>query len=360
MASNKNQHFVPQCYLRPFAIDGADSAINLYNIDRKNFVKNAPLKHQCSGNYFYGKDLRLESAIQTVEGEYAAVLRELLRQGSSLTERHRVVLRLFWLLQHLRTEAASRRAIEMTDLAQADIGLPDFRLQIRDAVQMAMRSFAESMHIVSDMKICLVRNRTPVPFVTSDDPAILTNRWYIETGKLSRFSFGLQSAGDILLLPLTPKILCMGYDGNVYSVSRENGWAEARRDSDIEAFNQHQFLNCRANIFVQNAAHSEMVHESFGKVASRRPQKRHRINFAVEDRTEGDYTRYRVVDASTAREHGKALIHIQAINPIPEAWPTQIAWRRKGFVYNNGTGVGYVREPRTSGPPYRKESTHIR
>lgn len=361
MASNKNQHFVPRCYLRPFTVDGADSAINLYNIDRQVFIRNAPVKHQCSGNYFYGKNPRLETAIQTVEGEYATALRQLLERDAPLANHHRTVLRLFWLLQHLRTEAASRRAVEMTDLAQPGIGLTTFRLEIRDAVQMAMMTFAESMRVVSDMKVCLVKNRTNIPFLTSDDPAILTNRWYIETGKLIRFAFGLHSAGDILLLPLSPQILCLGYDGNVYSVSHENGWVEARRDSDVEAFNQHQFLNCRANIFVRNATHAKLVHESFTRVASRRPQKRHRIHFAVADREEGDYTRYRVVDANTAKEHGHALIHVQAIHPIPESWPTQIAWRRKGFVYTNGTGVGYVREPnRPGGPPFRKEATGLR
>src|SRR4051812_994327 len=138
MASNKNQHFVPRCYLRPFTIDEADSAINLYNVDRRKFIERAPVKHQCSGAYFYGKDPLLEKAIQAIESKYGAALREILGPGYRLTDEHRYLLKLFWLLQHLRTEAASRRSVEMTELTQNVVGHndPSFRIEIREAVQM--------------------------------------------------------------------------------------------------------------------------------------------------------------------------------------------------------------------------------
>lgn len=193
MASNKNQHFVPKCYLRPFTHDGADTAINLYNIDRQKFIELASLKHQCSGDYFYGNDPLLENAIQSTEGAYGTALREILKPDYRLTDKHRFLLKLFWLLQQLRTEAASKRSVEMTDAARDVIGLKetDFRLETREAVQMAMRAFSESMDVVADLKVCLLKNRTDIPFFTSDDPAVLTNRWYLESTKTRGRSFGL-------------------------------------------------------------------------------------------------------------------------------------------------------------------------
>src|SRR5882724_3974132 len=316
MASNKNQHFVPRCYLRPFTVDGADSAINLYNIDRQKFIEQAPVKHQCSGDYFYGKNPLLEKAIQSTEGAYGNALREIRKAGYSLTNEHRNLLKLFWLLQHLRTDAASRRSVEMIDLTKSGIGLSDssFRLEIREAVQVAMKFFAESIHVVADLKVCLIRNRTATPFFTSDDPAVLTNRWYLESHKTKGRSFGLPSAGDILLLPLSPKTLCLGYDGDVYSVPHENGWVEVRGESDVEAFNEHQFLNCRANVFVQDVAHARLVHESFLRVAPRRPEKRHVIHYAILDRREGDFARYRVVNRADTEDHKEALVHTQVVH----------------------------------------------
>lgn len=360
MASNKNQHFVPRCYLRPFTIDGASSVINLYNIDRQKFIERASVKHQCSGNYFYGKDPLLERAIQDIEGSYSNILHELLKPGYVLTDEHRHVLRVFWLLQHLRTEAASRRSVEMTEAVQGVSGQTDFSFccEIREAVQVAMEIFAESMDSVADMKVCLVRNRTGTPFITSDDPAVLTNRWYLESARTKGRSFGLHSAGSIFLLPVSPKILCIGFDGDVYSVPDRNGWAEVRRDADVEAFNQHQFLNCRANLFVQDSANFQHVHESFLRAVSCRPERRHKLHYAVLDSREGGFASYRVVNRAEAGDHEEAMIHVQTMHARPMYWPRQISWRLNGFVFTNGTAAGYVRRTWTSGlheQPFYKE-----
>lgn len=360
MASNKNQHFVPRCYLRSFAIDGSNSAINLYNIDRQRFIEKAALKHQCSGNYFYGKDPLLERAIKGIEDGYGNCLREILKPGYVLTERHRYVLKLFWLLQHLRTEAASMRAVERMEAVEDASGQKDsrFRYEIRDAVQMAMKTFATSMSSVADLKVCLVRNRTSTPFITSDDPAVLTNRWYLESVRTKGCSFGLHSAGDILLLPLSAEVLCLGYDRDIYSIPDRNGWIDIRRDADVDAFNQHQFLNCCANIFVQDSSNFQHVHESFLRAVPRRPERRHRLHYAVMDSRESGFVRYRVVDRAEAGDHEEAMIHVQVMHARPVHWPRQISWRLNGFVYTNGTGAGYVRKAWTDGlhkQPFRKE-----
>jgi len=92
MATNKNQHFVPRCYLRPFTLDSANVAINLFNIDRMKFVERAPVKHQCSRDYFYGEDPALEKALQAEEGLYAAAARDILTPDYTLTDTHRAVL----------------------------------------------------------------------------------------------------------------------------------------------------------------------------------------------------------------------------------------------------------------------------
>jgi len=89
--------------------------LNLYNIDRDRFIANASVRNQCSHNYFYGDDCKLERAIKSVEDAYAHVVREILAPGYSLNDAGRLVLARFWLLQHLRTEEASRRTTEMTD-----------------------------------------------------------------------------------------------------------------------------------------------------------------------------------------------------------------------------------------------------
>lgn len=70
MATNKNQHFVPRCYLKVFTGKGENLAINLLNLDRQRCIVAAPVKNQCSGDYLYGQDEALENAIRAAEGGY--------------------------------------------------------------------------------------------------------------------------------------------------------------------------------------------------------------------------------------------------------------------------------------------------
>jgi len=217
LASNKNQHFVPRCHLRSFSLDEAGLAINLYNIDRSRFIERAAVRRQRSGDYFYGKDPLLEKAIRTTEDAYGSALLKIFGAGYVLSESHGNLLKTFWLLQHLRTEAASRRSVEMSDEIRADMDASGalYRLEIREAVQIAMKTFAQSMGVVSDLKGCMVRNCSDTPFVTSDDPAVLTNRWYPCSPKTKGSSFGLQASGDVLLLPLSPTVLFIAYDNGL-------------------------------------------------------------------------------------------------------------------------------------------------
>lgn len=363
MATNKNQHFVPRCYLRPFTIDGSNAAINLYNIDRRKFIPLAPVRHQCSSDNFYGQDKKLEKAIKSVEDGYANALREIMMPGYILTDAHKTTLRMFWLFQHLRTEAAAMRAVQGAASMNEAVGITDprFRLAIKDAVIIAMHIFVEAMHIIDDLKICLIKNKTQIPFFTSDDPAVLTNRWWLTDKRTQWGSFGLRSAGVIILLPLSPRLLCLGYDTDVYRVPHDRGMVDVRRECDITSFNQHQILNCRANLFVKDTEHSGVVHEAFAEAAKNRPMNRHIINYAVHDRTEGVYTKYRVVDSRGSEEHTEALLHSQVIHPVPLSWPSQITRSIKGVVYTNGTGLGYVRYATTmptTRKPFHKEPAY--
>lgn len=342
MVTNKNQHFVPRCHLRSFTKDEGGTAINVLNIDREKFFPDAPVKSQCSGDYFYGKDDQLESAIRTVEGAYASTLKALRTPGQKLLDSHRTVLRIFWVLQYLRTEAASRRSVEMATEFDKVAGVEalSFRFDIRQAVQFAMRTYAVAMSAVDDLKVCLIRNRTGIPFVTSDDPAVLTNRWYFEDRRIRGRSFGLHASGALALLPLTPRILCIAYDGDVYSIQHQDGWIDLRREADVRSLNQHQFLNCFANVFVHDLKHADEMLSELRIATPHRLNARHAVHIAIRDRVEGNHTRYRVVSPEEARLSDEpAILHSEDLRCKPTAWPSILRWRSPGSVYTNGTGL---------------------
>lgn len=360
MATNKNQHFVPRCYLKAFTQEGANTAINLLNLDRQRAIPAAPVKNQCSGDYFYGQDDRLETAIRAVESSYAAVVARIVVPRYRLTDDDREILRTFMLFQHLRTEAASRRSVEMFVGMENSVGspLPGFKPSIKDAVQIAMRAFAEQMQIFDDLKICLVRNRTGKPFVTSDDPAVIANRWHKEGARAQHSSPGLMSCGTTIFLPLSPRILCLAYDGDVYSVPHEHGWTDVRNDFDVAAFNEQQFLNAMANVYFREWDDRDWLLNCYIAVQMRRLNCRHRVNYAVLDGSYGNHKRYRVVDRFDAEVHEEAIIHTELLAPSPSRWPSQLRWRARGSVFTNGTGAGYIRAAQTefkSTPKYWRE-----
>lgn len=364
MATNKNQHFVPRCYLKAFTNNGENRAVHLLNLDRQRAIPAAPVKNQCSGDYFYGQDDLLETAIRTVEGGYASALERIHGPQYVLTEGDKAILKTFMLFQHLRTEAASRRSVEMFAGMEQSIGapLPDLKPSIKEAVQTAMRVFADEMRVLDDLKVCLVRNRTKWPFVTSDDPAIVANRWHKGDPRVRHKAPGLMACGTTVFLPLSPRVLCVAYDGDVYSVQHKKGWTETRNDADIEAFNEQQFLNAFANIYFRDWNDNEWVLASYRAIQGRRLNCRHRAHYAVLDGSDGTHKRYRVVERFDAEVHQEALVHVEALSPIPSRWPTQLRWRAKGSVFTNGTGSGYIRAAQTQfrggGGYWREPSGH--
>ncbi|WP_439850721.1 DUF4238 domain-containing protein [Pseudomonas syringae] len=345
MASNKNQHYVPRCYLKPFTINGENTAINVFNLDRHRFIPCAPVKNQCSGDYFYGRDDLLEGAIQSVEQGYAAVLRKVLSPAYKLQQGDCDVLRIFWLFQYLRTEGACLRAVEMSEemFDEVPVG-PNYAFGIKDAVQTAMGVFAEEIDVVSDLKVCLIKNATKTPFVTSDDPAVLTNRWQLEDKRTRNKSLGLKGAGAILLLPLSPNVYCIAYDPDVYSISSDAGWLTVRKPSDVKIFNEFQLNNCRANLYLGDACYAPDLHDFVATHEHRRPIVRHMINYAAyEGEGTDNHKKYRVVHKSDVSGFQEVIMHAQTISTPPTAWPTFLLRRNKSSAYYNGSGIGYLR-----------------
>ena len=347
MASNKNQHFVPRCYLRAFTDHGHGVRINLFNTDRERVIPLVSARHQCSGDYFYGSDAELEAAIQLLERSYAEVLRHITQDSFVLTDEDSDLLRRFWLFQYLRTEAASQRSVEVLNAATDAMGISgaEYRSEIKRAVLYAMRTFAEHMDIMDDMSTCLVRNDSSTPFITSDDPAILSNRLYLECLPRLGKSFGLRQSGNIMILPLTPSILFLGFDRNIYTVRDKKGWCSLKAADDVRAYNQHQMLNCRANLFFRGNHYASEIGIEFAKIADRRPPARHHIHTMIFDRSEGDHDFYRVVELEEAREQGEMMVHMEAVYPAPTRWPIHLGVKPKGIVFTNGTGAGYLRSP---------------
>jgi hypothetical protein len=180
--NNKNQHYVPRCHLKPFTVDGQGRCINLFNLPRSAPIADAPVKNQCSGDYFYGADEKLESAINSVENGYAGLLPDMLNVNARVDARLRIVLQRFIYLQHLRTELSSRNAAKML-LAMYDIpGQTEPTPNLKDAARQAVHS---SMLAYSDTHSIMISS--PVNCICSAFSITRLCLPVINTDKIQRF-----------------------------------------------------------------------------------------------------------------------------------------------------------------------------
>jgi hypothetical protein len=342
MAGYKNQHFVPKCYLKRFSAGYEGRAINVYNLNRQMAIQNASVKDQCSGNYFYGKDLRLEKLLSEEEALYDRIVMQVIGGNARFKQGYGEHLKRFAYLQFCRTESASWRfTLAMQDMLSVggklndNVDWKEFKQQcVLDLVS----AFVDTIDPTSDLSICIVRNQTHAPFIASDDPSVLTNRLYAQNRVAKGMTSGIASAGAILLLPISPQCLVVIYGGDVYYLPNNLGFTTLRNSDD-----QLQIWNCSTNIYFSEWGDRDYLTKQIALCIASKPANRHRVNTAVLDRVEEAGKKYRAVSKAELNGHSEILLHVEYLSPFPARWPSIIQWsvRRKAFY--NGSGAGLLR-----------------
>jgi hypothetical protein len=342
----KNQHYVPKCHFKPFSVDAEGHAINLFNIANALTIPNAPVKGQCAKDYLHGSDLRLEGALGQLETHYAKIVHPLASQTSIATV-DMPFLCSFAYLQFHRTATALQRkrdaGLDVQDAVYSGTSEtpPQIDLSDRALIQESLETFSGLRHFVDDLKCCLVRNKTQRDFVTSDDPAILTNRYYMQ--RLNRCDFGIASSGVMLVLPLTPRYLLLCYDRGVYTIpEKDSNGIDVTSPADISALNELQYLKAAENIYFSNWSERNIIAREFETFRNKRPTSWHVVRMAVA--TDGDPAIYHEVSREEARSTQRSLLHQQAIFPRPSAWFSKMKHRTSVRAYSNGSAMGYVRK----------------
>ena len=343
MAANKNQHFVPKCHFRPFSKDGEGQAINIFNIKRQISIYDASISDQCSKDYFYGKDLRLENILKDIEGRYSTVVRAIESGDHHLSNKAITTLRNFSILQYLRTAKAVKRVSDANaDLINAAFDRPADKerrpddLTKEELLHLSLFSAAEDL--INDLKFCLCVNRTKFEFITSDDPAIHTNKYHIQ--RLGTTVFGFKSAGALLMIPVTPNVYSIFYDGGCYTIpDKKELSVEVVRPVDVMAFNELQVINSWQNLFFRDRNQSGSVAEAFERHAPQRISTWTTTNQLVEIEP-GVYRQGSPEEIESARA---LVVHQQPKFPVPTSWPSFIKFRNPPRVDNTGTAAGIIR-----------------
>lgn len=346
MADRKNQHFVPRALLRPWTRDEANKSISLFNHRSGRGIPAAPVKNQCSRDYFYGRDLRLETWLGRGEGMFAEAVRYLPTTDTSQSAASLEILRDFAYLQSIRTERslAEEAALlrEMYDQIYHGV-LPDEREEIpghEQIVREAIERWQQTSQFLHDLKGVVVQNRSAVPFVISDDPAIHTNRLY--TQRFNRGDFGIQQSGMILTMPVSPTLAVLFYDGDVYTIpNKRNLNLVLASNADAAVLNELQFMSASENVYFSSWDELDSVRQGFSLVADRRLAVHYRLNLLIQK--EGTTDHFVPASPDVLAPPGRSIVHLETLSFRPRAWPSFLKFRAGASGYSNGSAAGHVR-----------------
>ncbi|WP_346297013.1 DUF4238 domain-containing protein [Rhodopseudomonas sp. P1] len=340
MADHKNQHFVPRVLLRPFTKDAEDKSINLYNIRSDRLIPDAPVKGQCARHYWYGEDGQLELLLGKLEGMFGLARQRVVGGGNSDKDREETSL--FMCMQLWRTANAAARLRHWIEQTNANSWGPEEPVpDDKKLVISAMRLAIKSRELLKDLKIRFVENHTSRDFIIADDPAVLLNRFATE--KLGGSAFGVASSGLIFVMPMSPRLSVICYDGLVYSLDATNGRAILKSEVAIDAYNEIQCIAAEENIYFQRWKDGDYVRQRFAAVKHKRRPAATAYTFVPDGETE-NAEHYRLGTVEEGRAAKRSLVATRFNYPEPDRWIPGLRYRPKPTTFFNGTGMGHVRK----------------
>ena len=351
MSKRRNQHYVPQVYLREFCGDKDRKCINIWLPNKKKFVYGAPIKHQCSKAYFYGRDGVLEDMFGEPEAWYGKVVRNIVGIPPA-SEGDRKFLLFFWMMQHIRAEAnlmqmvrmhdeLRARAFDTGDEIDALIGPP---MGTDGMAKVAFTNANKFFDEVSDLDLVILRNLTHIDLFCSDNPAILANRFIQQQHRNIR-NWGYASAGNIGYLPISPSFAFLAYDRYVYYLPNKKGSIVDLSKNDVDALNYMTLMHCDNCIYFSKKQSKYYIEGKFSSQIDKIPRERMSINFASLNNEKSKRGRevYSVVDDEKFRESPSGIIHFESLPPKLVYHLPCLRFRSNKRFHSTGTGMGIVR-----------------
>lgn len=271
MAEHKNQHIVPQHYLRGFSRDKENETIYRYNI-KKEVRHLIAIKNVCKSSYYYGKEEGLEQVLKMFEDMHAPVLSKLIadQRIDWLTLEEIDCLQSFIMLLNLRTESARKLALNSfenmyTDICQQYLEANNHngytvKVTINPAwaqYQM-MKTLIDKSHVINDLSHMLLINETGRHFVTSDNPVVFYNYKIIK----NKHTACGGCSGLMIFCPLTENLLLLLVDKDLYDIHKDSQTTIPVKDeSDVDSLNKLQLLNFSEEIYCYDECELDYIKE---------------------------------------------------------------------------------------------------
>jgi hypothetical protein len=318
MPSLKNQHFVPQFFLTRFVESGA-KRIALYNLRARKYVPVASIRHQCSKDFFYGKNPAFESLLADLDSMHSRFFRVLVDRGEVPRGTSRIHFSLisFAVIQYMRTAARrderiallkeSRDYVSKIETIPAPGGIGSATSDTTHWADGVIDGL-EAVPLALDLDVKLIVNTGKSDFIVSDNPVVLQNRFQTERRRSG--TKGIASIGLQMLYPIDARHAVIAFDREVYRVgSPSAGVVQVSNKTDIRKMNELQVLNAADNVFFPDSFDESLVCSLVEPMLGKRKPIRPIITSFVE---QGEGTNRFVRSAKThLAEHESALRIVQ-------------------------------------------------
>lgn len=240
--STKNQHYVPQFLLKKFSLD--KKMIKIYQKEKDKIIEKAPIKNQCSKDWFYGKE-NIEEELSQIEGDGAKVIKFII-EGKKIKEIEIEQLYQFIFLQSIRTNKKK----EIINNSVEEV-LEEIKIYEKQSLEIIPGELIKNLKYeykeILDLDFIILKikdSEEDNEFVISDNPVVNYNYCY------KRFNAGYAKTGTTLIMPLTPYETIMLYDKNTYELSNINENKIMYIDEDeVKKLNNLQYINSDKNIY---------------------------------------------------------------------------------------------------------------
>ena len=290
----KNQHYVPQFYLRRFSEFERKKQINVYNLHHKKFIIGASIKGQAYKPFFYDNDGTIESYLSKIEYFSSNSIAKLENNPVELANSDIKNLYTFIALSYVRTKKfADEVNMQMEFLRKhASYSSKIHGLDALEEPFWLKNPGLESLSALKDVydKICDLRleiliNTTERQFIASDNPVIICNNFII--GKKYNYGTGgVALAVTTFILPISPYMIITLYDEDVYEMTTRGIIISDRNHVDI--LNRFQVANAESNVYYKNRHMEKWITKYANSMRNTMGQKRIKTRFASYEKADAN------------------------------------------------------------------------
>jgi hypothetical protein len=273
-----SNHYVPQFYLKNFSNN--KKSIGMYHIKHHKYIKEASIKKQACKDYLYGEDGTLEDMLMEIENHCSKIIRRIIETSRlpSKDSQDYALLLLFILLseaRNLKTANSINNFIDtqMKILLKMDkqYDIPD---DVIDKLKISMTipnlnpilSTFELYPILFDLKGVLLVTKNDRQFITSDNPLVRYNQFYVHR-KYTLRGYGLGNMGIQLFFPISPQLCICIFDHVLYDYkTNKDGNIEINKGKHMDEINKLIYLNAYTKVFFNDKTTETYINRLLGSI----------------------------------------------------------------------------------------------